>query len=589
MSITFKRHFWLLIAFFIVIGLCLWIGSTRIIAYSFGEGSDIEIKGKNYNNDIYLFDDSVMHEIKIGLNKEDYEDMVRTYQETGEKEYFRTYVTIDGITIPDVGIRLKGNLTLRQALGGGMGNGQEGMLPRENGDKNNNNNFPQPPEGFERPEGMEEMRGMRNMRLPQDLEFPDNWEDMTKEEQDSFMQANIVESMPGFGGPKMDLPENWEEITPSPAKAMAGREEEKREYMNKNGNNFRGVMEGNGSNPPYLIKIDEFVAGQTYQGFAEISVRLGSDKSLLSEPVAYSIHEEFGQIVPETAYAIVEASENEPSLYVICEHLDENYTDKHFSDADGALYKAGNFVGFEYRGDDPTFYAESFEQKTNINDDDLAPLIRFLKFVSESSDEEFEDELPNWLDINSFITMMALDNLLSNNDSFIGMGSNYYLFYDKSNEKFTMLSWDMNLAMGGMGGGGMRPDGDNQEMTEGEQKRQEIFKEWLNEGGFGEEGENTLNNKIDSAKKNAPGGIGGGRHGTNKLKERFMANEKFLPMYNERYEELKKSIFGQSWVLEKIDQLSTVFTDYNANHNIINQTDYDSGVTRIKSFVEENK
>ncbi|MBU0649135.1 CotH kinase family protein [Patescibacteria group bacterium] len=551
MSIAFRRHFWLVIVFALVIGACLLIGSTRVISYNFGEGKDVDIKGRNYDNEIYLFDDSVAHKIEIGLNQEDYDEMVRTYQETGEKEYFLADVTIDGVTVPDAGVRLKGNLTLRQTLGG-SGNGQD-MPGRDD-----------MPQGIFQGDGENQAEGMRNMAnlpMPAGMDLPDNWQEMSDQERRAFMEEN------GLFGNGMGR---------APMGGMGGQ--------------------GNGGNPPFLIKIDQFVAGQTYQNFAEIAVRLGSDESLLGEPVAFYIHETLGQIVPKTAYAIVRTAENEPSLYVICEHIDEKYVEKYFPDSDGILYKAGNFVGFEYKGDDPTLYAEMFEQKTNVNDDDLAPLIRFMKFVSESGDEEFENELPNWLDMDSFIRMMALDNLLSNNDSFVGMGSNFYLYYDKNTEKFTMLSWDMNLAMGGMGGmmrggdqqaqqGEAAPadadNGDNAVPDQAQEKRQEIFEQWLEEGGFDAEDQRNM--------ADFPGGGPGGRGGENTLKERFFANEKFSQMYDAEYERLEQMIFNQVWVLGKIKQLAQVFTDYNAEHNITEQSKYDAGVERMQTYIEEKQ
>ena len=573
MNIIFRRNIWLIITFVFVIAVCFVIGSTRIIAYNIGEGKEIEIEGRNYDNDVYLFDDSVVHEIEIGLSQADYDAMVKIYQDTGNKDFFRAYVTIDGVTIPDAGIRLKGNLTLRQTVGGsGDMGGRPGGVP------NNNNEDRQAfiqPGNFELPEGL-----LADLQAA-GLEAP------TEEEvQNMFRSQRDVNGREMPMPPDMELPENWEEMT----------DEERRAYMEENGMGRMpdGLMggEGNGGNPPFLIKFDEFVTGQTYQQYAEIAVRIGSDKALLAEPVSFYIHEESGQIVPEISYAVVETADNEPSLYVICEHIDEKYVEKHFPDSDGILYKAGNFVGFEYKGDDPTLYTDLFEQKTSINDDDLAPIIRFMKFVSESSDEEFETKLPSWLDMDSFIRMMALDNLLDNNDSFVGMGSNYYLYYDKNLSKFTILSWDMNLAMGSMGGG-MRSRGTegapqfgfesvDDVQTESIQKRRAIFEEWLQEGGFGQK-------EGDDQAEDRQGGGSGGRNSVNVLKNRFFANETFSAMYDAEYAKLKDFIFTQNSAAEKIEELAEIFIAYNEEHNIMEQSEYDAGLEKIKSYITQKQ
>jgi spore coat protein CotH len=101
-----------------------------------------------------------------------------------------------------------------------------------------------------------------------------------------------------------------------------------------------------------------------------------------------------------------------------------------------------------YLGEDPTLYVEIFEQATNENEDDSSQLIQMVKFVSESSDEDFSEHIDEYIDIDSVLTLLAIDTLMSNNDSFGGAGNNYYLYYNKTEKKFYMLTWDQNLAFG---------------------------------------------------------------------------------------------------------------------------------------------
>jgi spore coat protein CotH len=63
-------------------------------------------------------------------------------------------------------------------------------------------------------------------------------------------------------------------------------------------------------------------------------------------------------------------------------------------------------------------YSEYFTQKTRVNDYDLSPLIRMLKFVTESEDDEFEAEIDNYIDVESVLTVLAIDDFVGNNDSF---------------------------------------------------------------------------------------------------------------------------------------------------------------------------
>jgi hypothetical protein len=73
-----------------------------------------------------------------------------------------------------------------------------------------------------------------------------------------------------------------------------------------------------------------------------------------------------------------------------------------------------------------------FHATARVNDADLAPLIDFMRFIDQADHTTFESELPNHPDADSFATCPALNALLVNKDSMIGMKNNYclYLYYD---------------------------------------------------------------------------------------------------------------------------------------------------------------
>lgn len=60
-----------------------------------------------------LFDTSVIHSIAVEVDDAAVADMLETFVATGEKEWLEATVTIDGVTYENVGIKLKGNSSLR--------------------------------------------------------------------------------------------------------------------------------------------------------------------------------------------------------------------------------------------------------------------------------------------------------------------------------------------------------------------------------------------------------------------------------------------------------------------------------------------
>ncbi|MFK0099629.1 CotH kinase family protein [Streptomyces sp. NPDC091040] len=77
-----------------------------------------------------LYDTSVRHSVQLEYKQTDFDKMMKEFKKDGTKDSIPADLTIDGVFLSDVGIRLKGNSTLmslRGNRGGGPGGGQGGM------------------------------------------------------------------------------------------------------------------------------------------------------------------------------------------------------------------------------------------------------------------------------------------------------------------------------------------------------------------------------------------------------------------------------------------------------------------------------
>ena len=70
-----------------------------------------------------LFADGASHEVSIEWDEAAYADMIAAYEADGSKEWIQADITIDGTLVSGIGVRLKGNSTLRSLSGDGNGNG----------------------------------------------------------------------------------------------------------------------------------------------------------------------------------------------------------------------------------------------------------------------------------------------------------------------------------------------------------------------------------------------------------------------------------------------------------------------------------
>lgn len=155
------RHYWKLVvasvAFVVVLAGVFGTGMIRPYTTSAAHAAP-EVVTQDIAGTKDLFDTSVAHDVRIDFNDANYQKMLEEYFDTGEKDYLAATMVIDGTTIENVGMRLKGNST----LGSLTWNGQRREGGPGGGDRPGGGGPPgdfQPPEGMELPEGFPQQGG----------------------------------------------------------------------------------------------------------------------------------------------------------------------------------------------------------------------------------------------------------------------------------------------------------------------------------------------------------------------------------------------------------------------------------------------
>jgi spore coat protein CotH len=559
MRLNFKRYYPILLLLFLVVMVFgIGMGSQRIIAYSTESrntsAAAISSKGNTITNEVALFDKSIVHSIQIRMDTDEYDEMIFTYQNAGLKEYFHADITIDGVTINNVGIRLKGNASLRSALGGGMGpgGGLGGNNQRPGGQELNENRTAQ--QGVGQPPQRD---GQNNQPGPQNgMRFPGN-NNSNPQTQFPTPEAGNETEQGGMQAPDMN-PQGMQAGQINP-----GQQANDPSNLGKNTQlqeNAQTIPDQSAQTQtrevkvPFLIKFDEYEENQSYQNYEFLSIRnygTNVDAAMLQEPVTNDTARLVGLPATQTAYSGLSVNGADETLYVLSEIIDTDYLEKFFSNPDGILYKAEVGSTLSYVNEDPSSYTKSFSQETRKKDMDLAPLINFLRFLDQADDATFTAELPNWLDVDSFATYLALNNLLVNTDSMIGMNNNYYLYYDDIDKRFTVLMWDANESLGKMG--------------------------------------NNANLDVNISASNQNGGPGGGMrgNGNNVLMRRFLANADFKALYEEKVRMIYKTAFASGAMIEDVKQYSALIHSVNDERYLVEYTAYDQAVQKVIDFLQQ--
>lgn len=211
---------------------------------------------------------------------------------------------------------------------------------------------------------------------------------------------------------------------------------------------------------PFLLRFDQFVSGQRYQGVNELALRAGGlgDTTQVPELMANLLTKETGQLYLRNSTAGVRINGSPEGFYLLVEHPDDYWAQRQIpGTGQPAVYKAIPGASFHYKGENLPNYANVFNQQAATRTIGPGPMIDFLRFVEKSSDADFEAQLPSRLDIDEFTRYLAFQNLIVDPDSFAGTGNNYYFVYDPATRLMSIAPWDQNIAFGLLGGPTYRP------------------------------------------------------------------------------------------------------------------------------------
>jgi len=278
---------------------------------------------------------------------------------------------------------------------------------------------------------------------------------------------------------------------------------------------------------PWLIQFDEFVKNRRYQGQKEIAVRPSAGvtpATALNEVLSLRLIAMAGEPSERSVYSSFAVNGGKPTLRLVLEQPGDEFAGDNFDD-DGVLYKSLSTGRFQYLGEDPLAYSNAYRQITQKNEHDLAPVIKLLKWVTDASDAEFDADLDKHVDVDSLARYVALHNLLLDFDDMSGPGQNSYLFYNLETERFTIISWDVNLSLQGS-------------VSQGP----------LDAGGPGGGGARVGGGAI-------PGGLGG-----NLLKTRFLASAKFQQLYLLEYRKIYDDLFVGGRALDALASVEKFLT-----------------------------
>jgi spore coat protein CotH len=201
--------------------------------------------------------------------------------------------------------------------------------------------------------------------------------------------------------------------------------------------------------PGLKIEFDKYVPGQEYYGYKSLVVdNLTQDPSMLRERVSFLVFEAMGIPAPHNAHARLTVNGTYWGLFALVEPVSKPFLETRLGEKGGTLfdYEWSFTYDFSWLGPDPDAYVPlPFEPETNEDHPDVATgLVAFVQAINDEPDATFQAAMAARLDVDRFLTYVAVENALAESDGMAGdFGlNNFYLYEYDAKNRFTFIPWD---------------------------------------------------------------------------------------------------------------------------------------------------
>ena len=210
----------------------------------------------------------------------------------------------------------------------------------------------------------------------------------------------------------------------------------------------------NSEKQPYKVKLNAFVPGQDYQGYATLNFSNNfMDPTWIRETVGYYVFRQFIP-APKSNYLTLKINNVNYGPFVNTQQMNKSFMREWFPSDDGNRYKPGRIAkastrNLSYLGASPSPYQAAYEIK---NENPVAPWTDLIALTNalNNSGPNLEATLPRFMHVDSALRMNAGATVLLWLDSYVGsVCHNYFMCHEEDHDRFQFFPQDMNNSFGG--------------------------------------------------------------------------------------------------------------------------------------------
>jgi len=222
----------------------------------------------------------------------------------------------------------------------------------------------------------------------------------------------------------------------------------------------RGVASRNGHKPSFRLDFNRYVTGQTFFGLDALTLDSSwQDPSMITNRLSMLLFRRMGIAAPRVAHVrlFAGAGREYVGVYAVTEEVVPSFLRANFGEDTGYLYEFNHLHndhwGFQDPGPPLGWYVPRFSPKTH-DFESVAnlymPIRDLVQRINDAPQADLESRLGGYLDVNGFITQLAIQNFVAQSDGLVGGvgANNFYLYRFAGKTLSVLIPWDQGNAFG---------------------------------------------------------------------------------------------------------------------------------------------
>ncbi len=220
---------------------------------------------------------------------------------------------------------------------------------------------------------------------------------------------------------------------------------------------LRGNTSRDSKKKSFKVSFNSFIKGRKFHGIEKLNLNgEHNDPSIIRSKLCFDLYSDIDMPASRANHVQVFINGKYYGLYISVEHIDENFLKKNYANDGGNLWKCLYPADLKYLGADPNLYksvmnnptTRAYELSTNESKDDYTMFAKLVDVVNNTAAASFPDSIEKYADVRRFLQYFAMNTLVGSWDDYRSLMNNYYLYFEPTQKKFTIIPYDYDNTFG---------------------------------------------------------------------------------------------------------------------------------------------